>query len=70
MMTSTNAQFRSLIKSAGITRAEAADFTRVSITTVHAWLRPEGNKAFNRCPEGAVELLRLKLANRLSNSSV
>lgn len=53
-------ELRDAIRQAGITRAEAADATRVSLHTLNAWLKPSTSKSANPAPLWAVELICLK----------
>lgn len=53
-------RLRSTIAAAGLSRLAAAKLLHVSINTVHAWLKPDGNKGANPCPGWAPELLDLK----------
>lgn len=53
-----------MMKDAGLTRQVAADLLCVKIETVHNWLRPEGNKAANNCPDWAPVLLEYRINDR------
>lgn len=58
---STQRRLRDLMRTHHLTRRAVADRLGVSITTVHAWLRPERSAAHRRMPARMLRLLELEL---------
>ena len=69
------ARLRALMRKHKLTRAEVAEILseasgeRVSIDTVHAWLRPAHNKSARNMPGAKLKLLELALAARTTSRS-
>jgi hypothetical protein len=61
-------RFRTMMQGAGLNTEQAAELCFVSRHTVIAWLKPTYTMSHNRCPEWAVELLRLKIEERNRNA--
>lgn len=59
-----NDRLREIIKREHLKRRQVAELLGVSLDTVHAWLRPEGNRSYRDCPARQVEFLELKLEQR------
>lgn len=64
------ARLRALMREHKLTRAQVAEILgeaigeRVSVDTVHAWLRPPGNRAHRNMPSAKLRILELALATR------
>jgi transcriptional regulator with XRE-family HTH domain len=57
-------RLRQIMAKHGLTQKQVGEFVHVPWTTVTAWLRPTGNKAFREMPIALLELLEFK-TNRL-----
>lgn len=62
-------RFRAMMRDAGLSYEEAAELCCVSLHTIKSWLKPASTMSHNRCPEWAVELLRLKIDERARHGS-
>ncbi|MCX4026432.1 hypothetical protein H0A36_27290 [Endozoicomonas sp. SM1973] len=52
---------REIIQDAGLTRAEVAEMLHVSSSRLNKWLSPIGSSGARRIPDGAFELLLIKI---------
>lgn len=57
-------RLRDMMQDAGLTRQVTADLLKVSLETVHSWLKPEGNKSGHACPEWAPLLLEYRTKDK------
>lgn len=59
-----SARMRRLIRSSGLTRAQTAAALGVSVDAVHAWMRPDKNRAHRAPPAMAIRLMERIAAPR------